>query len=60
MTLIIKELIIKGEVVDENSQFGELQIDEERIKEHLAKLKKEIENDCYDKILEKFQNQTQR
>lgn len=60
MTLIIKELIIKGEVVDENSQFGELQIDEERIKEHLTKLKKEIEDDCYEKILEKFQNQTQR
>ena len=44
MTLIIKELIIKGEVVEESSQFGEVQIDEDRIKEHLAKLKKEIED----------------
>jgi hypothetical protein len=60
MTLIIKELIIKGEVVEESSQFGEVQIDEDRIKEHLAKLKKEIEDYCYDKILEKFQNQIQR
>ena len=46
MTLIIKELIIKGEVLEDNSVFDDRGIEEERLKEYLSQLKKEIENEC--------------
>lgn len=50
MTLIIKELIIKGEVLEDNSVFEGRGMEEERLKEFLSQLKKEIENDCFDRI----------
>ena len=60
MTLIIKELIIKGEVTDENPEFDKTEMIEEKVKEYLSQLKKEIEKDCIDKIMEKLQNRSQR
>jgi hypothetical protein len=60
MTLIIKELIIKGEVLDDNSVFEDRGIEEERLQDYLSKLKKEIEDDCFDRIMEKLQNQSKR
>jgi hypothetical protein len=60
MTLIIKELIIKGEVLEDNSVFEGRGIEEERLKEYLSQLKKEMENDCFDRIMEKLQNQSKR
>lgn len=60
MTLIIKELIIKGEVLEDNSVFDDRGIEEERLKEYLSQFKKEIENDCFDRIMEKLQNQSKR
>lgn len=60
MTLIIRELIIRGEVLDDNSLFVNNESNEDLIKNYLVHLKKEIEEDCYDRILEKLQNQMQR
>ena len=60
MTLIIKELIIKGEVLDENFVFEHGEREEGRLKEYLPQLKKEIEKDCYERIIEKIQNHSQR
>ena len=60
MTLIIKELIIKGEVTDENPEFDKTEMIEEKVKEYLSQLKKEIEKDCIDRIIEKLQNRSQR
>ena len=60
MTLIIKVLIIKGEVTDENPDFDKIEMTEEKLKEYLSQLKKEIEKDCIDRIIEKLQNRSQR
>ena len=60
MTLIIKELIIKGEVTDENPDFDKIEMTEEKLKVYLSQLKKEIEKDCYERIIEKIQNHSQR
>ena len=60
MTLIIKELIIKGEVTDENSDIDKTEMIEEKVKEYLSQLKKEIEKDCFNRIMEKLQNRSQR
>ena len=60
MTLIIKELIIRGEVVDDKFSFEERKFDEEVMKEYLNQMKKEIEQDCFERILEKLQNQSKR
>lgn len=60
MTLIIKELIIKGEVIDDRSPFAEKKIEEEVLKEYLTQMKKEIEQDCFERLLDKLQNQTHR
>lgn len=60
MTLIIKELIIKGEVIEDNSLFEGKKMEEEVLKEYLAQMKKEIEQDCFEKLLDRLQNQTHR
>jgi hypothetical protein len=60
MTLIIKELIIRGEVVDDKSPIEERKVEEEVMREYLNQLKKEIEQDCFERILEKLQNQSKR
>jgi hypothetical protein len=60
MTLIIKELIIKGEVIEDRSPFEEKKIEEEVLKEYLAQMKKEIEQDCFERLLDRLQNQTHR
>ncbi|WP_373524363.1 DUF5908 family protein [Aquiflexum sp.] len=60
MTLIIKELIIKGEVIDDKSPFEEKKIEEEALKELISQMKKDIEQDCFERILDKLQNQTHR
>ncbi|WP_113922149.1 DUF5908 family protein [Cognataquiflexum aquatile] len=60
MTLIIKELIIRGEVIDDRSPFEERRLEEEVMKEYLNQMKREIEQDCFEKLLDKLQNQTHR
>lgn len=60
MTLIIKELIIRGEVIDDRSPFEERKVEEEVMREYLNQLKKEIEQGCFERILEKLQNQSKR
>ncbi|ERM81213.1 hypothetical protein P872_20215 [Rhodonellum psychrophilum GCM71 = DSM 17998] len=60
MTLIIKELVIKGEVMDRNFPFSESQVDEKVLMEYLAQMKKEIEQDCFEKLLEKLENRSRR
>ncbi|SMD45668.1 hypothetical protein SAMN00777080_4328 [Aquiflexum balticum DSM 16537] len=60
MTLIIKELIIKGEVIEDSSPFEGKKMEEEVLKEYLTQMKKEIEQDCFERLLDKLQNQTHR
>jgi hypothetical protein len=60
MTLIIKELIIKGEVIDDKSPFEEKKIEEEVLKEYLNQMKKDIEQDCFERLLDRLQSHTHR
>ena len=60
MTLIIKELIIKGEVIEDRSPFDEKKLDEDVLMEYLTQMKKDIEQDCFEKLLDKLQDQTHR
>lgn len=58
MTLIIKELIIRGEIIEDKYPFEERKLEEEVMKEYLNQMKKEIEQDCFERILVKLQNQS--
>ena len=56
MTLIIKELVVKGIVANENSQLVESSIEKEELRAYLDQLKKEIEVECTDKVLKKLES----
>lgn len=60
MTLIIKELIIRGEVIDDKLPIEERKVEEEGMREYLNQMKKEIEQDCFERILEKLKNKSKR
>lgn len=55
MTLIVKELVVRGIVANENSQLGESSIDKEELLDYLKQIKKEIEIECTEKVLEKLE-----
>ena len=56
MTLIIKELVVRGIVLNENSQLEESSIEKEELRSYLDQLKKEIEIECTDKVLKKLES----
>lgn len=55
MTLIVKELVVRGIVANENSQLGESSIDKEELLDYLKQIKKEIEIECTEKVLKKLE-----
>lgn len=55
MTLIIKELVVRGIVTNEHSQLGESSIEKEELRSYLDQLKKEIEVECTDNVLKKLE-----
>ncbi|WP_372948270.1 DUF5908 family protein [Mariniphaga sp.] len=60
MTLIVKELIVRGIVSSENSSFGEFSSEKEDLSQYLEQLKKEIEKDCLERIMQKLETKTVR
>lgn len=60
MTLIVKELIVRGIVSNDNSPIGESSFAKEEITELLEQMKKEIEKECIDKIVQKLESKTSR
>jgi hypothetical protein len=60
MALIIKELIVRGIVTDDHSQLSQNSVDKEELLEYLEQLKKEIERECIDKVLQKLESKTIR
>lgn len=60
MTLIIKELIVRGNVISENSPAGEFSIVKEDLSQYLDQLKKDIEKECIEKVLQKLETRTVR
>ena len=60
MTLIVKELIIKGIVSNDNSQIGESSFANADLAQYLEQMKKEIEKECIEKIVQKLDSKTSR
>jgi hypothetical protein len=60
MTLIVKELIVRGIVTNDNSLLSESSMDKEELLEYLEQLKKEIERECVEKVLQKLESKTIR
>lgn len=60
MTLIVKELIVRGIVSNDNSSAGESSFEKEELTEYLEQMKKEIERECIEKIVQKIEAKTFR
>ncbi|AOW20710.1 DUF5908 family protein [Urechidicola croceus] len=55
MTLIIKELIIRGIVSNEYSQIDETFFEKEKLSQYLQDMKREIEKECVDTVMQKLE-----
>lgn len=55
MTLIVKELTIKGNVISENSSLGEFSVTNDELFRQMEQMKKEIEKDCVEKVMQKLE-----
>lgn len=60
MTLIVKELIVRGIVSVDNSPVNESPFAKEELEQYLAQMKKEIEKECIEKVLQKMELKTIR
>jgi LPS O-antigen subunit length determinant protein (WzzB/FepE family) len=60
MTLIVKELIVRGIVSVDNSPIGESPFAREELEQYLEQMKKEVEKECIEKILQKMELKTTR
>jgi len=60
MTLIVKELIVRGIVTNDHSLTSESSMDKEELLAYLEQLKKEIERECVDKVIQKLESKTIR
>lgn len=61
MTLIIKQLVIRGEVLEDSSNSNrEETLSYDKVKELIAAAKREIEKDCREKISEMIENSSAR
>jgi len=60
MTLIIKELIIRGEVVDDEFPSSGRKEKEEDLTQYLAEMRREMEKECYERVLQKLENHALR
>jgi len=55
MTLIVKELVIRGFVTDDHSQLLDSSTERDLMIRQLEKFRKEIERECTAKVLEKLE-----
>ena len=60
MTLIIKELVIRGHVIKDNSHDRAGEMDDENLKRYLSEMQKLIEKECVDKVLFKIERELKR
>ena len=60
MTLIVKELIVRGIVSGDNSQIGDSTIERENMIQYLEQMKREIEKECIEKVFQKLETKTIR
>ena len=60
MTLIVKELIVRGIVTSDSAQTNDSALGKEELLQYLEQIKKDIERDCVEKVLQKLENKTIR
>jgi hypothetical protein len=60
MTLIVKELIVRGIVSGENSSINDTSLEKEYLLRYLEQMKKEIEKECTEKVIQKLETKTIR
>lgn len=60
MTLIVKELIVRGIVTTDNSLVDQSPFAKEELENYLEQMKKEIEKECIEKVLQKVETKTLR
>lgn len=60
MTLIIKELIIRGIVQSDDNEWSEIDLDKEKLDQYLEEMKVEIERECFENVMQKLESATLR
>ena len=60
MTLIVKELIVRGIVSGDNSSFSDSSLEKENLLQYLEQMKKEIEKECIEKVIQKLETKAIR
>ncbi|HSF52594.1 MAG TPA: DUF5908 family protein [Algoriphagus sp.] len=61
MTLIIKQLVIRGEVMEDSVKYNrEENLSFEKVKQLIENAKKEIEKECQERISEMIENSAAR
>lgn len=60
MTLIVKELIVRGIVSTESTQINDSALGKEELLQYLEQIRKDIERDCVEKVLQKLETKTIR
>jgi len=60
MTLIVKELIVRGIVSGDNSSYSDSSLEKENLLQYLEQMKKEIEKECIEKVIQKLETKAIR
>jgi|TARA_R110002051_G_scaffold72631_1_gene131265 hypothetical protein len=60
MTLIIKELIIKGNIIKDPAVFNSSALDEDMLEKYLDAMKTVIKKECVEEVLRKIEKQNRR
>ncbi len=60
MTLIIKQLVIRGEVADDHKYHESIDFQKEEVRKLLDDMKKEIKGECTEKMLDMLESFTNR
>lgn len=60
MTLIVKELIVRGIVSNDHAGIDESGMTKEQLAQYLEQMRKEIERECIEKVLQKIETKTIR
>jgi len=60
MTLIVKELIVRGIVSGDSSSINDSSLEKENLLRYLEQMQKEIEKECIEKVIQKLETKTIR
>ncbi|HZL12358.1 MAG TPA: DUF5908 family protein [Prolixibacteraceae bacterium] len=60
MTLIVKELIVRGIVSADSSQINDSAMEKEELLQYLEQIRKDLERDCIEKVLQKLETKSIR